>query len=587
MKDKYFLDLIDKQQNILVENNKKLNLFSILRLVCILISICFFILGATTNELYFIFMAIFFVTFIVFAVIHKKYFVIAEKGRSVISVCNDYLDRLTDRWKNFSDTGADFIEEKNYFETDLDIFGKASLFQYINLSKTVYGRKYLADSLKNKKFEPVEFKKRQEAIAELSKNIDKNIEIESSIKRYKKRSGKTNVKIVERIVCEINNDFHFTNKYIYFAMISTIALIVTFILALVKVIPFTVPFLFFVLNFGVTFIMMKQAGPLSSSLSQIEDAIGGYDYIFKTVEELTFDTQLLNETKENIDIVGYKSIKKLRWIAALVSSRNNFFGLFIMNGLFCCDFWCLYLFKKWQQQFGEHFEIGIKSIGYLEQILSLAVIGVIKENNVVGSLGDKISFEGLKHPLIKEDECISNNFTFTGFNVITGSNMSGKTTFMRSVGLNYILFNAGASVNAKSFKAGHYALYTSMRANDNVSEGISTFYAEILRIKEMIVASKKREDMLVLIDEIFKGTNSNDRIIGATKAIEKLNLKYIQGIVTTHDFELCSIEGIKNFHFLEYYEDNKIRFDYKIKEGRSTTTNAIYLMRMSGIIDEE
>ena len=136
-------------------------------------------------------------------------------------------------------------------------------------------------------------------------------------------------------------------------------------------------------------------------------------------------------------------------------------------------------------------------------------------------------------------------------------------------------------------------VFTSMRIEDRVDEGISTFYAELLRIKEMITFSKRHLPMLALIDEIFKGTNSADRILGATQTIKKLGVPWANMMVTTHDFELCQLADEPsqkrksyNYHFEEYYEDGKIQFDYKLKNGRCQTTNAKYLLRMVGVLDE-
>lgn len=152
------------------------------------------------------------------------------------------------------------------------------------------------------------------------------------------------------------------------------------------------------------------------------------------------------------------------------------------------------------------------------------------------------------------------------------------------------LFNAGGFVCAKEWISPMMNIYTSMRVEDNVDQGISTFYAEILRIKTMMQAMEKQEPMLVLIDEIFKGTNSADRIIGAQEAVKRLHQPWVMTFVSTHDFELCMLEDDPmiqacNMHFREYYEDNEIHFDYLLRKGRCQTTNARQLMRMAGIIN--
>ena len=168
--------------------------------------------------------------------------------------------------------------------------------------------------------------------------------------------------------------------------------------------------------------------------------------------------------------------------------------------------------------------------------------------------------------------------------------MSGKTTYMRTLGSNAVLAYAGAPVCAQSFALTPMAVYTSIQISDDLAGGISTFYAELLRIKKMMTYSKRGRPMLILIDEIFRGTNSADRIVGAREAIRRLTLPHAITIVTTHDFELCDLgsEGVpvENAHFEEHYEGDKILFDFKIREGRCRTTNAQYLLRMAGIMGD-
>ena len=161
--------------------------------------------------------------------------------------------------------------------------------------------------------------------------------------------------------------------------------------------------------------------------------------------------------------------------------------------------------------------------------------------------------------------------------------MGGKTSFLRTIGINIILMNSGTFTCAKNFNASYFKIYTSMRVNDDIANGISTFYGELLRIKDMVDYVNKG-NMLVLIDEIFKGTNYQDRIYGAKEVIKKLNTPKTICFLTTHDFELCEEKNFENYHVKESYEQNKIIFDYKIRKGRCTSTNARYLMTKLGII---
>ena len=158
---------------------------------------------------------------------------------------------------------------------------------------------------------------------------------------------------------------------------------------------------------------------------------------------------------------------------------------------------------------------------------------------------------------------------------------------MRSIGCNYVLYLAGSDVCAKEFEAPMLKLFTSMKVVDDVNNNISTFYGEILRVKEICEYLDQNKPMLVLIDEIFKGTNTHDRLEGALNVIKKLKRSDIYSIITTHDPELCEEKDVKNHHFLEHYVDDKIQFDYKIKDGKANTSNAIYLLKIAGIIKKE
>ena len=191
--------------------------------------------------------------------------------------------------------------------------------------------------------------------------------------------------------------------------------------------------------------------------------------------------------------------------------------------------------------------------------------------------------------LIPEKDSIANSIDLTpSLNIITGSNMSGKTTWLRTLASACILTYAGAPVCATRFAITPMTVLTSIRVNDDMANGISTFYAELTRIKAMITEAEQNKQLFLVIDEIFKGTNSADRIICAKTALDHLTMRNVITMVSTHDFELCRIEvgselPVNNYHFEEHYRDNELVFDYLMKDGPCQTTNAQFLLKMVGI----
>ena len=289
-------------------------------------------------------------------------------------------------------------------------------------------------------------------------------------------------------------------------------------------------------------------------------------------------------------------LRLLARLAAAVSWRRNFFFYFLANGLFAFDFAAGLLFERWCRREGARLAPALAVWHECEVLLSLSTLAVTQARTVfpvfLEGEAPRLTATALRNPLLPEESAVANDAALTaGTTIITGSNMSGKTTWLRTLGMNAVLAWAGAPVCAAAFSLSPLALYTSIRVDDSLAEGMSTFYAELLRIKEMVAAERTGRPLLLLIDEIFKGTNSADRITGARAALAHLTNAHSITLVSTHDFELCDLEipggRVRNAHFEEHYQDGKIAFDYRLRAGRCQTTNAVYLLRLVGILDEE
>lgn len=287
-----------------------------------------------------------------------------------------------------------------------------------------------------------------------------------------------------------------------------------------------------------------------------------------------------------------QQIKQLDNIAGAVAFKYNPIVYFVINNLFFWDFHCLFALEKWKAGSGPSLRKWVNNLGIYEALASLAMVAQLNPDWCFPEFDQERLFlaaEQMGHPLLGNQQRVNNNFKIDKqIAVITGSNMSGKTTLLRTIGINLVLAYAGAPVCARKFNCSIMEIYTSMRISDDLNSGISTFYAELLRIKMIIDFSKNKQDMIFLIDEVFRGTNSRDRVIGARNVVLNLNKDWIIGLISTHDHELCKLENeangrIVNYHFMESYTEDEIKFDYLLKPGPCTTSNAKYLMKMAGI----
>jgi len=334
--------------------------------------------------------------------------------------------------------------------------------------------------------------------------------------------------------------------------------------------------------------MGKTHGYLAS-ISRLPYSLKAYSDVIDLIVSKSYSSQKLQQIQSRLgQLSAAQAIKDLSRIADKVNVKHNALIWFLINVLLLWDFWCAMLFEKWKQKYAAEAAGWLPALGEFESLLCLASLPSVCDNTCIPAISDDIKAREMGHPLIPAKVRVDNDF-ICGNNIliISGSNMSGKTTFMRTLGINLVLARAGSFVCAKDMSFALIEIITSMRIADDLNQGISTFYAELRRIKSIIALAEKGPKMLFLIDEIFKGTNSIDRIIGAKTVITKLESFGAIGIITTHDLELCEIattaSRIVNYSFSEEYRDGQIYFDYEIKPGQSTTTNAQYLMEMVGI----
>lgn len=584
--------IINKKEIIINDKKiqvKKSDKLSNIRLITFIAALIFDILAFIFKELEIAFAiigSILLVSFIVLVIIHKKVTNKIKRYDNYLTIIKEYEDRTNDNWKSFKETGIEFIDINKDLFYDLDIVGNNSLFQLVNVAKSIGGKRNLANEFNKVNLTEKEILNRQTTVKELTENFDFNIDFQECLLSYKHIQQNDFSKLTKKLnVNKSSNLFSFILN-ILFSLIS----ITTLILSLTNVINVSIFLICFLFNFFFSYIVIIVNKQDYNPISDCSRKLSNLKPLFDLVNNTSFDSEELIKLQKDIN-EGKESIDKLANLSSLDSLRVNFISNFIINGLFPLNSLILSNYKKViTDESVNKINLSIKAIEQLEMLLSLTTIKLIKENSVtpIYTNNTKIDVQDIKHPMLNENVCIANDFISNDdINIITGSNMSGKSSFMKTIAVNLILANCGSNVCATSFTFTFLRMFTSIKVSDDINKNISTFYGELLRIKNIIDYSKEiTYPMIVFIDEIFKGTNYNDRIFGAKEIIKLLSTLNCIVIISTHDFELCQIDNksIYNYHFEERYENGNIIFDYKLLKGQCKTTNARFLMNSIGLI---
>ena len=513
-----------------------------------------------------------------------------------IKVHERYQKRKQGNWHDFSENGGEYLEEQDYVSVDLDVLGTDSLYQMICTAHTDGGKRRLAEVLcvngkENEMPSFHELMKRQEAVAELVEKSRFALNFEALAMQCEKEEQKTRPGKVEEELSQTVQALSVPVALRILAWVYPVLFIGSIIGSIVHWWDSGVILVLFFSALLVSFLMNGYCQKRMSRAFEQSGTMQTYLYMMDALATEEFHSAYLKELQRHV--IGnegkadglLQGLRRLERLISLYNFRYNPIVHWLLSGVCLYDLHLASRVVQWEQKYGANMEAGIAALGEVEMLSSLAVLGRIREVSypiLEDSEVPKISMLQVYHPLLPIENAVANDISLQQQTVvITGSNMSGKTTFLRTIGLNLILAYAGAPVCGTQITVSHMKLFTSMRILDDVQHGISTFYAEILRIKEMVAYGKKKYPMLCLIDEIFKGTNSADRIVGAEAVIRCLTNPYTITMVSTHDFELCKLA--ENYHFEEYYEGNEIHFDYHLRKGKCTTTNALYLLKMAGL----
>lgn len=527
--------------------------------------------------------------FIAACLYHGRELENAAREAGLIRIAKENMDRIAGNWFSFEDTGKEFIDYNHNYSSDLDIVGRHSLFQFLNSTNTYYGRQQFAHDLLSPAFTDKELLKRQQAITELSANYAWT----SQIEYFSSKIGIDGSfpKLIAQLQCQ--QHFIKARSVNWILNLSRILTLVTALYSLLNTdtIISAIAGVMMIVQLFIWSIGFSKINSYLGIMQRLPYKMARYDDMIKEIAAHNFQTEKLRQI-HSVICSAKEAIHSLSRISGNISQCQNGIVRIILNVLFLWDYKNAFDLDSWKQKYGTSVESWFTALGELESLISFS--NLPRSCNtacipLISTKPDCIQAKNIGHPLLDNTQRVCNDLDLEHhIFIISGSNMSGKTTFMRTVGINMVLANAGSYVCAEHMTFTPMKVITSMRIADELTEGISTFYAELKRIKKIIDASKTGTCQLFLIDEIFRGTNSADRQKGAEEVIKKLCALGICGMITTHDLEVCKLSSsykrIVNYSFYEHYVEGEICFDYKIKNGVSKTTNANYLLRKVGII---
>ncbi len=526
--------------------------------------------------------------FIVLILYHIKIKDRLNFSKKIIEVNERYLERINGQWIHFKDKGEEFIDPSHRYSSDLDIVGDRSLFQLINITNTFYGRRIFSKDLLSPGYSKREIVHRQEAIDELKDKFlfCQNLQVEASSDRIEDPSDMLDYFHEDKEI--YGKNIMNLLKFLPLFTIITSTIIILFGIKSLNILIFAL----LVLQSLIWLFGMKKNNEVLNRVDSLNDTLDNYVNVLKLIDREDFKSQLLKKNKEKLfgKTSSLRGIKRLQAISQRINIKSNGLLYIVFNVVFLWDYQNAFSLEAWRRDFGDQVETWLYSIGEIEALTSFTVPFLIEDHLSFPSIEDEdfaLVAKEIGHPLIRKDERIYNDISIEDqILIVTGSNMSGKTTFLRTLGINIVLANAGAPTYTRELSLPIMDIYTSMRIVDDLKNKISTFYGELLRIKEILDYGQENKNTFFLIDEIFRGTNSEDRIYGARNVLRNLNKNGLMGAITTHDLELCQLDSedrIVNYNFSEDYIDGLINFDYKIKKGKSTSTNAKHLMELVGI----
>jgi DNA mismatch repair ATPase MutS len=534
-----------------------------------------------------------FVPFLALVKYHNQLFDKKDYQEKKIEINEQELSAINYDTSAF-DSGEEFIDPAHLYSYDLDVFGDNSLFQYINRTSTSFGKEKLADwfyhHLDNKKM----IEERQEAVKELAPELKFRQRFRILGLLYK---GETADRL-EIAEWAASKSFFKGKKLLNAAIFIVPAVnLLILILAMAGLVSFNL--------LGISFVIFVTCSmKLSSSITKMQISYGKklqilatYAGLIEMIEQKEAKSTVIQQIQKELG--GKKNpasfaVNRLARLMNALDQRNNILVTTLLNGFLFWEVRQVIKIESWKEKHAALLPTWLEAVGEMDALCSLATFAYNHPEYSYPIITDQpftLKASEMGHPLMTRDKCVKNNVDIRKrpyFVIITGANMAGKSTYLRTIGVNYLLACMGAPVCANEMEIYPSHLITSLRTTDSLTDNESYFFAELKRLKLIIDKLNSGEELFIILDEILKGTNSMDKQKGSLALIKQFMALNANGIIATHDLLLSSLvnlypEDIQNYCFEAEIMNNELNFSYQLKDGVAQNMNACFLMKKMGI----
>lgn len=537
------------------------------------------------------------IPFLIMIKVHNSFFNRKRWLEVKADIIRKEIKGLENDYSDF-DEGNEFINSEHLYSFDLDLFGKKSLFQAVNRTCTYIGKKTIACWLQNHLRSKAEIENRQKSIQDLStrNNFRLNFAITGLMSNCESNDTEEIRKWIETEIKLSKSTFA---KIMLWAVPSINSiLLLTGLTGMISINWFGLSFsIFVIMSFGV----IKKATILQDEYNKKLKTLSAYARLISLMQKENWKSDEIKKIINGLQINGHSPAEALRALTKELDRldlRNNQLLYVVLEGSMFFQLRQMVRIEKWKDKYGEHLIEWIECVGKIDAMCSLATFSYNHPSYPFPEISSTpfcLEAMDMGHPLMMESQCIKNDAHIPSkpyFLIITGANMAGKSTYLRTIGINYLLACTGAPVCSKSMKIYPAQLITSLRTSDSLSENESYFFAELKRLKRIIDRLNKGEELLIILDEILKGTNSADKQKGSFSLIRQFMTLNANGIIATHDLLLGELikyfpDEIRNYCFEADIKNNELSFSYKMREGIAQNMNACFLMKKMGIVIDD